>query len=264
MPLNKPRAKGGVGQDPAWISRDPTRGFPSWKSTSFAASENSPKSGLQPKRLPRNRAGAEISCRNVEQLVVFADAGFRPLDDELVAAIALSLADMHLGSALRTGLSPRRRSGIKRDCFLRFFRLQLFHPLFVRLCFRTLRVDAGWRIGNLATNRTDFSLRSRIHRTWLFLIHGSLLRKSADGQHPIKPEHKIPSGIKNAEGHSTNGLQGDRDFHRLVRSQNRDLNSITNVTQIQNAVEVVLSANLVSVNADDDVSEFLLLPIDTA
>lgn len=80
-----------------------------------------------------DRIAAQNPCDDVGQLVVVADTRLRPLHDEFVATLALSLADMHLSTALWTGLSPCGRGCIKRDALVRFFGLQFLHPLFVGL-----------------------------------------------------------------------------------------------------------------------------------
>ena len=82
---------------------------------------------------------------------------------------------MHLSAALRTGLSPSGRRRIQHDRLVRLLGLQLFHPLFIRLRLGTLRMHPRRRIRNLATNWADLALRSRVHRTGFFLIHGNLL-----------------------------------------------------------------------------------------
>lgn len=163
----------------SWRKR---RGFHSWKSTSPRRRKISQKNAQLKSRRFLNRFGAQIPCDDVGQLVVFTDARFRLLHDELVAAFALSLADMHLSSALRTRFSPRGRGRIHHRRLVRLLSLQLFHPLFVSLCLGTLRMHARRRIRNLATNGADFTRRSRVHRAGLFLIHGNLLGEFANGR----------------------------------------------------------------------------------
>lgn len=158
------------------------RGFRSWKSTSRRSEEFVEKAAKLKGRRLESRVAAQNPCGHVGQLVVFADTGLRLLHDELVAALALSFADMHLSSALRTRLSPRGRGRIHHRRFVRLLGLQLFHPLFVGLRLGTLRMHARRRIRNLATNRADFSRRSRVHRAGLFLIHGNLLGELTNGR----------------------------------------------------------------------------------
>ena len=90
---------------------------------------------------------------------IVAEAGLRFLCDKLVAAFALSFADMHLSPTFGARLTPSGRSRLHRDHFFRRLPLGFFESLFVRLNLGTLRVNPSRRVGNLPADRTDFALR---------------------------------------------------------------------------------------------------------
>ena len=142
--------------------------------------------------------------------VVVIDTGLRLLRDEFVAAFALSLADMHLSPALRTGLSPRGRSRVEYHRLVRFLRLQLFHPLFIRLRLSTLRMNSRDRIRNLATNRANFACRSRVHRTGFFLIHGNLPGEFSDRRAWYQPGNRVSIRLAIARRTSLKGPRSGR------------------------------------------------------
>lgn len=123
-----------------------------------------------------------------------------------MAAFALSLPDMHLSTALRTGLSPGGGGCIHHNRLVRFLCLDLLHPLFVRLSFGALRVDSRRRIRDLATNRTRFARRGRIHRTWFFLIHGILLLKVATSRAWYQPGNRDSISPSKRAGNAVHGV----------------------------------------------------------
>lgn len=152
----------------AWFSRVEIHSSP----TSRISAKNS-KQRAEHKTVPR--LIAQNPCEPVRQLIVVAESRFCLLHYEFVSAITLSLANMHLRPAFRTRLPPSGRGRIQSHSFAGLLSFQLLHPLFIRLCFGTLRMHSTRRVRHLTTNWADLALWSRVHRTWLFLIHGNLI-----------------------------------------------------------------------------------------
>ena len=244
------------------------RGFCSWKSTSPQRTTIPQKTSDS--KYPRLVSGfcAQNPRGNVGGLVVVTESRFRLLHDEFVAALALSLPDMHLSAALRTGLSPRGRGRIHHNRLVRFLRLDLLHPLLVGLSFGTLRMDSRRRIRDLTTDRTQFARGRRIHRTWFFLIHVILLMeldtsrawyqsryrdsiglvKRASGWHV--PDHREGRGFvcesllarpsrwseratQRLPVHTGNFLERDLHLDRFIATYHLEADDFSHVVQVQ-------------------------------